>query len=384
MFEQPMKYIGLDRKSSGMLLRIALITALLCSKGAAAAERTWTSQDVGHGIASSIAVDVNQNLHVVYLTSDARLMYAFRPPASEKWFSATVLASTHANQHVYPRIAVDKYDRPHICVSIGTLDYITFDGGTWKTQEVDPDSGTLSYHCSVAIAPNGTPHLSWYHEFLPDGKQFSHLRHAELDNGQWVVRSVDGGISGKWNSMAIDDKGFAHLVYSQWAGGSEIRYAAWDGKDWTVGPIATATKVATERGYDNSIAISPDGMVAVAYFDDANLRYAHIQDGKWITEKVTEVGGRYDYYRGDITVLLDKENSPHIIFGDVGALKHAFWDGKQWQVEAIVSGGYSQYATVGGAIGSDGTLYVSYSDPTDGGLKVAVGKVVTGSGDTKK
>jgi hypothetical protein len=362
-----------------------VIIASLASCYLLAAERTWTTEEVGRGVASSIAMDSNSNLHLVYLTNDARLMFAFRPASSGKWFSTQILSSTHVSQNVYPRIAVDSSDRPHVCVAIGTLQYITFISGKWVAQEVDPDSGTLSYHCSIALGSDGIPHIIWYHEFLPGGKQFTHVRHAELVDGQWIVRSVDGGISGKWNSMVINPQGFPHITYSQWVSGGDIRYASWDGKDWKVEGIAASSgKSAVARGYDNSLALGKDGTPHVSYFEEGALQHASRKEDKWVVEKVTDISAQYDFYQGSTAMLLDSEGIPHIVFGDVGAVKHAYWNGKEWLVEAVASGGLGQYANVDGMIGPDDTLYVSYSDPTDGHTKVAIGKIAPDTKETKK
>jgi hypothetical protein len=377
-------YRGLRFKAKqGVASVLFGVMLLLLSCRMFAAERTWNTEEVGHGVATSLAIDSRSNLHMVYLTRDARLMYAFRPASSSKWYSVQILNSTHASQNVYPRVAVDSLDRPNVCVAIGTLQYITFSGGKWTTREIDPDSGTLSYHCSIAFGSDGTPHLSWYHEFLPGGKQFTHVRHAELVDGQWVVRSVDGGIAGKWNSMVIDPKGNPHLTYSQWASGGDIRYASWDGKDWTIEGIPTSGKSDGYRGYDNSLALSEDGSPHISYFDDNTLRYAYRKDGKWTVEKVADISAQYDFYQGSTSLFLDKTGMPHIVYGDVGAVKHAYWDGKNWQVEIVASGGLGQYANVDGLVGPDGTIYVSYSDPLDGQVKVAISKVVPETKETK-
>src|SRR5208337_1604229 len=209
------------------------ILVLMCAQ-VTAQEWGWTSDKVARGLTSSIALDADQNLHLTYLTKDAKVFYAFRPGGSSKWFPTMVVDSTRTNMRVFPRIAVDKQDRPHLCVSFGVLVYITFSNHQWVKQQVDPGSGTISYYCSIAVSPDGVPHLGWYHEFLPDGSHYGHFRGADLEDGVWIARSIDGGISGKWSSMVIDPKGFAHASYSQFARGSELDYAVWDGGNWVI------------------------------------------------------------------------------------------------------------------------------------------------------
>ena len=364
------------------LLAVTSLLTLLCAQ-AYAQEWAWTSEKVARGLTSSIALDVDQNLHVTYLTRDAQVYYAFRPPGVLKWFSIKVVNSTTAISNVFPRVVVDKQDRPHLCVANGKLLYITLQKN-WVTQEIDPRSGTLSYHCSIAVGPDGTPHLGWYHEKLPDGQNYLHFRHADLEDGAWVVRSVDGGISGKWSSMVVDSKGLPHASYSQFASGGDLKYAEWDGSSWRITTVDSSNNASSNRGYDNSLALAPDGSAHVSYFDGRTLKYAHQEHGKWIIEKIDTVASGYDYYGGSTTLLLDSHGNPHIIYGDFGAVKHAFWNGKQWQIETVVSGAAQQYGNVDAAIGPKDTLYVSYPDPEDGFVKVATGKLASSTEVTKK
>jgi hypothetical protein len=356
-----------------------IIVAVMMLLGARVSAQTWawTTDKVARGSTSSIALDADQSLHITYLTKDARVFYGLRPAGASKWFTITVIDSTHANVNVYPRVVVDKHDTPHICVSFGMLMYVTLANKQWVKQQIDPGSGTISYHCSIAVTPDGQPHVGWYHEFLPGGTQYSHFRHADLENGVWVVRSVDGGIAGKWSSMVVDSKGSPHAVYSQFSHGGELRYAVWDGSNWDLTIVDSSRNVGSYRGFDNSSA-------HISYVDGRTLKYAYEDRGKWIIEKVDVFSRGFDYYGGSTTILLDSNGSPHIVYGDFGAIKHAFWDGKKWKIETVVSGAIQQYNNVDAAIGPKDTLYISYPDPEDGFVKVATGKLDSGAAVNKK
>src|SRR5271166_2466790 len=332
--------MGMISTSQGGLRDLALplvVSLLMCYCGQSSAqERSWTFEKVARGLTSSIALDRDQNLHLTYLTREAKVYYAFRPPVSLKWFSIKVVDSTHSTDHIFPRVAVDKQDRPHLCVATGALLYITLNQ-RWVTEEIDRGSGTLSYYCSIALGPDGTPHLGWYHEKLPDGQNYLHFRHADLEDGAWMVRSVDGGISGKWSSMVVDSKGFPHASYSQWVHGGDLDYAVWDGSNWILTTVDSSENANSYRGFDNSLALWSDDSPHITYLDGRTLKYARQDHGKWIIEKIDVVAPGYDVYGGSTTLLKDSHNNPHIIYGDVGAVKHASWDGKKWQIENVVS-----------------------------------------------
>jgi len=340
---------------------------------------TWTTEKVARGTTTSLVLDSDHNLHLAYLTRDARVYYALRPAGSEKWFSLLLLESTHANTNVYPKLAVDKNDIPHLCVSFGILEYVTLQNREWVRQQIDPGSGTISYHCSIAVTPDGVPHVGWYHEFLPGGTQYSHFRHADLEDGVWMVRSVDGGISGKWSSMAVDTKGFPHATYSQFIHGGDMDYAEWDGANWVLTTVDSSHNDSSYRGFDNDLVLWPDGSAHISYFDGKTLKYAEQAEHKWNIEKVGVVASGHDVYGGSTTLLRDSHGNPHIFYGDFGALRHAFREGKEWHIETVVSGALQQYDNVDAAIGPGDTFYVSYPDPDDGYIKIATGKLMSGA-----
>jgi len=370
------KIVRASEKTRARFVGVIVVSFLMLLGGQASAQSwIWTSEKVNRGSSTSIAVDADQNLHLTYLTREAKVFYALKPRGASKWFSILVVDSTHANVNVYPQVAVDKKDTPHICVSFGVLMYVTLANRQWVKQQIDPGSGVISYHCSIAVSPDGQPHVGWYHEYLPGGAQYSHFRHADLENGVWVVRSVDGGIAGKWSSMAVDAKGLPHATYTQLAHGGDLKYAEWDGSNWNLTTVDSSENAKSSRGFDNSLALSADGRAHISYFDGRTLKYAHKgEHGKWIIEKVDVVSSGFDYYGGSTTVLLDSNGNPHIVYGDFGAIKHAFWDGKKWQIETVVSGAVQQYNNVDAAIGRGDILYISYPDPEDGFVKVVTGK----------
>jgi hypothetical protein len=354
----------------------------LCAHAAAQAWN-WTFDKAARGVTSSIALDPGQNLHLTYLTSDAKVYYALRPAGASKWFTIAVIEGTHSNTNVWPRVVADRQGIPHICVSYGVLMYVTLAKNQWIKQQIDPGSGTISYHCSIAVSPEGAPHVGWYHEFLPGGRQYTHFRHADMENGAWTVRSVDGGIAGKWSSMAVDSKGLPHATYTQLAHGGDLKYAEWDGSNWNLTTVDSSENAKTNRGYDNSLVLGPDDSAHISYFDGKTLKYAHQDRGRWIIEKVDVVSSGFDYYGGSTAILLDSSGKPHIVYGDFGAIKHAFWDGKRWKIETIVSGALQQYVNVDAAMGANDTLYVSYPDPDDGFVKIGVGKPASGTQASK-
>jgi hypothetical protein len=126
----------------------------------------------------------------------------------------------------------------------------------------------------------------------------------------------------------------------------------------------------------NSLVRDSAGDLHVSYYDDEGLRYATEHGGQWAiqtVDAVSPVGGWQALWSG---LVLDRRGFPHISYDDSAMLKHAFWDGTRWHVQVIArSGGDAvpyTYSSIG--ISSDDTIFISYCDPADGSLKVAVGR----------
>ena len=58
---------------------VVLVVLMLPCAQACAQERSWTSDKVARGSTSSIALDADQDIHLTYLTKDAKMFYALRP-----------------------------------------------------------------------------------------------------------------------------------------------------------------------------------------------------------------------------------------------------------------------------------------------------------------
>ncbi len=77
------------------------------------------------------------------------------------------------------------------------------------------------------------------------------------------------------------------------------------------------------------------------------------------------------------SLVLDRRGTPHIFYGDFGALKHAYWDGQKWRIQVIEVGGGGAYKYTSATIDSNDTINVSYKVPSDGTLKIATGRLMS-------
>jgi len=358
-------------------LAVVLVLAVLAVPLVASAQSwTWTTETVDTKPARfiSLASDKEGNLHVSYVTDPDELRYGFRPAGSSKWYTMRVdrgLSNT--------TLRLDREGNPHICyISYGELKYAWLDGSKWMIHHVAPNSGLISYNCGMGIGPDGTPHLTWYHERLPDSTIYIRMRYATLKDGQWIVRTLDQDPgTGKWSTIQVDEQGRPHIIYTAWDK-HQARYASWDGQAWSTTSIGRTGLGTREvpRGMGNSMVLDAKGNPNVSYFDELSLKYARRENGNWVIHAVDTIGDTAwnDFSGFRSSLVLDGDGRPHISYEDAGALKHAYWDGQRWRIQLIANRAASSFRYSSFATDPNGALYLAFQDGVDRSLRVAVGR----------
>jgi hypothetical protein len=319
-------------------------------------------------------VDNQGNVHVSYTDNSSHVVkYAFRSAETSRWYTLELEKNLG---NATTRLALDGQGNPHICYpDWTTLKYAYWDGKRWINQEISP-GGAKEYTCSLAISAEGIPYVSWYQVRTPNGVSYYHIRNAMLKDGAWLARTVDfDGEAGKWNSTVVDSQGKAYVSYSIFPTG-ELKFAQFDGKEWHVGFIDSLSREASKvvRGMGNCMRFGPQGKLYVSYFGDKDLRYA-VQDGdRWVIQKVDDISPMGSWAGYLSSLGFDHSGNPHISYDDGGALKHAYWDGTRWHTSVLALSASEPYRYSSLGIAPDDTIYISYRDPQDGSLRVAIGR----------
>ena len=333
---------------------------------------TWKTEDVDTSTTSTaIAVDADGNVHLSYGTDGSEWKYAFRPAGTTRW-DKTSLAGGAVN---YVGLALDSAGNPHICSTFHRLRYAEFNGSKWSVQDVAPDTSDIQYSCAVGVGPDGKPHLAWYKVEDQDKNFYLHLKYGSLENGVWVIRTVDfDRQTGKYHSMAVDSQGVPHLTYDAFVDG-RLKYAVRDKDAWNIRVVQSRVSGDPEYniGMGNHLTLDAAGKAHISYYTSSMLRYASEKQDGWDVQTVDTIrsSGGWVSYRS--SVVLDKAGNPHIVYQDGAAVKHAYWDGKQWHLQLVVHSGPDGNRYVSMAIDKNDVLYVAYRDPDDSSLKVAIG-----------
>jgi hypothetical protein len=363
--------------------RLCISVLFLFARPAYAQTWTWSDEYIesGGGQSSSAAVDRQNNLHVVYrVPSGGFLRYAFRPAGSTRWFKMDLEKDLG---NFSTRIALDAQDNPHVCYTPREIRYAKFDGHKWFSQIVDPGAGTVDYECSIRITPEGKPMLAWY---WPGGG----FHYGVLREGVWLALILDGNggdYAGKWNSMVLDAQGNPQIAYSDFPGG-ELRYAINNGQAW----IHTALDSQTNgpggpKGMGVAMVLDANQDPWISYYDEQSLMMMHRVSGKWVKQVVERLpqfrNWGWKQFHSDIA--LDKNGNPHIVFESLRGLEHAWWNGSEWKIQIVLAPAIiSSYFDDSMTMGKDDTIYVTYTDPLEHSLKLAVGRLSSDSQSSNK
>jgi hypothetical protein len=233
------------------------------------------------------------------------------------WVNQTVNPpGTHAG--IYPSLALDSMDRPRIVYygdldSRLTLSYAAWDGSSWDYDillmtNVTSPSMPIEYSTSLRLDSMDMPRIAYAGD--------TNLSYIHLDGGVWGSDLVESGLmppGPSWVSMSLDFHDFPHVSYADLAN-NDLRYAHWNGANWTTGALVSVGSVGTS----SSIAIDShdDPHISYAHGTNANpppnyLYYIRKDGAIWMlpeTVDATQGVGRTS------SLALDSHDLPHISY----------------------------------------------------------------------
>lgn len=113
----------------------------------------------------------------------------------------------------------------------------------------------------------------------------------------------------------------------------------------------------------------------ISYYDEQSLMVMHRVNGKWAKQVVERLPsfGNWGWKQFHSDIELDRAGNPHIVFESLRGLEHAWWTGSEWQIQIILSPSSSGYFDNSMTMDKHDIIYVTYTDPSEASLKLAVG-----------
>ncbi|MGZ4848598.1 MAG: PKD domain-containing protein [Halobacteriota archaeon] len=351
-------------------LAVLMVVSVLGLAGTTgvAAQQSWRTMTVNSeneyntmSPEGSLALDASGHPHISYLNQDG---FKYATYDGSTWHSEPVPDYVIVHEQGYDsKLALDSNDHPHIMhMALGNGEYVYytfFDGSTWHTEPVDPDTHVCEY-ADFALDSSGHPHFSIYDQTQPDimGAVRNDLKYATYDGSAWHVQTVDStGDVGAGNSLAIDASGHPHISYLDLTS-HILKYATYDGSTWNIDTIDSGNL------YGLSLVLDPTNSLPRVSYGDATshiLKYATYDGSTWNIDTADnggDVGGSYT------SLALDGSGHPHI--GYIGSvnwdLRYASYDGSAWSTEIVDSENHMNAPSL--AIDASGHPHISYFDMT--------------------
>jgi hypothetical protein len=289
-------------------------------------------------------------------------------------------------------LALDGDGKAHISYDADGLYSAKQISGDWHQVMVD----TSAYHTSLAVDPQGNEHILYFEGPLKKDTLKYAYEKAEgwnisvLDLSELLDDPVAELGAGRYNDLAVDESGKAHMTFSTW------RCTAWmvGGDCFRWDPDAMYYLKPTDEQWQSMIAgyRAEYGSITLDAGDDAHISYYN-EYGAYLTYTCYDflsyypgVGTRIDesadvgQYSSIVVESRVTPQQPHIAYYDAdhGDLKHTYATGPDvwhlsWFSETVDTGGeggdVGQYASM--ALDSSGFPHIAYYDAVGESLKYA-------------
>lgn len=226
----------------------------------------------------------------------------------------------------------------HVAWSDGGAWYASGDGDAWAIERVDA-SPAAGIDVSLALAPDGTPHLAYV------DLELRALRHAVRGDAGWTVETVDATeYAGYQADVEIDGAGRVAILHTRHvAGGAgdELRWSWREGAAWQTEIVATDVR----RHHGIAAALDGDGaVIAWIAHGDRGLGVATGGPGAWTRAALPE----HAWVEWGVDVAVDA-GAAYVVAGTLPTLFVRSPDGTWASDDLALTGYHPRLAVAGGA-----------------------------------
>jgi hypothetical protein len=212
-------------------------------------------------------------------------------------------------------LVLDSNNSPHISYSESGLKYASLNNSEWNIQNIDPNGA----YPSLALDSSGNPHISY------EDTKNNLLKYASWTDSGWNIQTVDSNDIGDSSSLVLDSNGNPHICYdgAPYNGGN-LKYAYWNGLIWHIQSLSQ------DRAWSISLKISSQDNLQLCYTcQDQGLKYANLSGSNWNLQRIDTDGWV-------ASLALDKSGNPCIAYEDErGGVKYANWANSNWSLQSI-------------------------------------------------
>ena len=245
-------------------------------------------------------------------------------------------------------------------------------GGEWQI-EAAFGQGHDGWDNRITVDADGRPHMSAIDplEFSGDGVTY----YRRNGPGDWTVESIGSGeLTYKYStSIAVAPDGIPYITYYD-QGGKDLALARRGDSGWTIAHIDTDG----DAGLFSSLIIDADGRFHVSYFQkesasSGTVKYATSAtgDSDWAIQDIDtldRLAFGFIGARNITSVAIDPDGNPWIAYSDEARVMLAIWRGSEWQIETVVessAGDLGQLVSL--KLDSAGNPHIAYFKVTSRG-----------------
>jgi len=298
------------------------------------------SGSLGYACQRKIVRKSNSELWCTYYRSDGtrnQIYVAYSIDGGQTWTEEQVTAATSTNHQYLPAIAVDSNDNIHL-VWYGkgwgnnpTINQILYNKRTssgWQGQELVTDVSGGQSGPVIAVDSSGNAHVIWTGRTWGTNVNYDNLQYRKRTSESWQTREA---ITDKPNhqggaTIAIDSSGNIHLAWRGpgWgvnSGYSNVQYRKRTSEGWQ--SQEGVTDINNTQG-GCCIVLDTNNNVHLVWYGKAwgvnktvfNIQYRQRTAVGWqVQEAITDSGST----QGDPTLTVDVSDNLHLI-----------WFGKGW------------------------------------------------------
>jgi hypothetical protein len=355
------------------LIGILALPLLVCidTTNVCAASGDWTLRTIGRiaGVSTSLAIDQNDRMHVVYFDSGAgALGYARNDNPCGNW---TITSTDGLSTGSQVAMVTDSSSKLHICYYTGfnkELKYATNAGGSFVTQTIDTTTAYGPIGSSIAADSVGKAHISY--------AKSDKLMYATNAGGSWNVTELQTIYTITYPTyIAIGSDDVVHMTYTSYIYYSsnstkvyKIGHAWKVGSDWNFETVDSFSAIVGTQALHIYGALTVDtlGRPHIIY---TKMNLAAPNDPR-LVYSIREAYGWLEPYRiigldgwptaQSIDMMTDAGNKMHAAYYDQSGLKYVT-NAVVWSIESVVpypAGGFPSIDR-----DSTGKFYISYYDP---------------------
>lgn len=202
-------------------------------------------------------------------------------------------------------LALDGGGNPHIALFTDQgLTYVRRAGGQWVVER----PGGAGSRPSLALGPDGSPHISWIGQ--DSGQGWGRLYYSHRQDGVWVHQALDPEthVSGD-TAIVVDGTGRVRIAYLDWLD-NLVKMALGDGTGWSFETLAVNAD--RTRGLDLALdAEDRPHLVYTATGPISEAKYGFLDDDLgWVFEVIAPGAGP--------SLDIDVYGRPHVALSQTG------------------------------------------------------------------